>query len=189
MSKEGDDDPLSALTAPGPGDGDDVGGDSASAGRRAGGGGGGGHSRGSSAGSAAGGSSGGAWRRYYEGLELIEEIKRDLTRLYPRWVSRLRPVASRLASSLFLACLEQHPTAHSPITSSLITRARPFVHSLPFRCRRLALACSGVEEQHFMAPRVQEILLAVLFVWATLHKSTAYRQVRERASACTRFIM
>lgn len=37
---------------------------------------------------------------------------------------------------------------------------------------------SGVPEEHFVQPRVQEILLSVLFVWAALHKATAYRQVR-----------
>ena len=35
-------------------------------------------------GGASSGGNGGAWKRYYDGLELIEEIKRDLTRLYPR---------------------------------------------------------------------------------------------------------
>lgn len=81
VSKEGDDDPLSALTAA---TGDEAAaGSSQGGGRR--------RSRGHShAGSGGGGGShggtGGAWRRYYEGLELIEEIKRDLTRLYPRCV-------------------------------------------------------------------------------------------------------
>lgn len=76
VSKEGDDDPLSALTGGG-GGGNDDGGNGGRHGPR-------GHSRGGSGGGSCG--TGGAWRRYYEGLELIEEIRRDLTRLYPRWV-------------------------------------------------------------------------------------------------------
>lgn len=68
----------------------------------------------------AGERSGGGWKQYYADLELIDEIKKDLHRLYP----------------------------------------------------------SGCEEQHFMAPQVQELMLGVLFVWASLHKATSYRQVR-----------
>lgn len=79
VSKEGDDDPLSALTAAST-DALDGDGDSSSSSANNGGGRRTHHGRGGSKGS------GGAWRRYYEGLELIEEIRRDLTRLYPRWV-------------------------------------------------------------------------------------------------------
>ncbi len=82
VSKEGDDDPLSALTARDEEEEEeeeeeedgrmDASTSSRSRrGRRGGGGGGGGS---------------GAWKRYYEGLELLEEIKRDLTRLYPSGV-------------------------------------------------------------------------------------------------------
>lgn len=151
VSKDGDDDPLSALTAAtGSSEAEpSVGGSAAGSGNGGGGRQSRGHSRGG--GSGGGGGTGGAWRRYYEGLELIEEIRRDLTRLYPRWVT-------------VLALLDLMP-AYLSYT--------PLPHNLDDPNTKR----SGVREEHFVRPRTQEALLAVLFVWATQHKDTAYRQV------------
>lgn len=178
VSKEGDDDPLSALTAAST-DALDGDGDSSSSSANNGGGRRTHHGRGGSKGS------GGAWRRYYEGLELIEEIRRDLTRLYPRWVLNRgvrgggvfgllvrthtyptkfpSPYAARSYSTPSPTPI--HPTYPNP----LINHHHTHIYPPPKK--------SGVPEEHFVQPRVQEILLSVLFVWAALHKATAYRQV------------
>ncbi|EWM27482.1 Rab-GTPase-TBC domain protein [Nannochloropsis gaditana] len=74
---------------------------------------------------------GGAWRRYYAGLELLEEVRRDLSRLYPL----------------------------------------------------------GVDEAHFTRPKAQEMLLAVLFVWASLHQATSYRQGMHEVAAVLLYVL